>query len=93
VVVRPPASPERKPRTPDAPAPSGPEPALTCREREVAELIAQGKTNKQIAEALVIAPRTAEGHVERILVKLGFTSRAQIAAWFIDPNHVGTPSE
>ena len=37
--------------------------------------------NKQIAAALVISPRTAEGHVERILAKLGFTSRAQAAAW------------
>ncbi|HEX3491771.1 MAG TPA: LuxR C-terminal-related transcriptional regulator, partial [Streptosporangiaceae bacterium] len=55
--------------------------ALTPREREVADLIAQGMTNKQIAAQLVIAQRTAEGHVERILVKLGFSSRAQLASW------------
>jgi non-specific serine/threonine protein kinase len=55
--------------------------ALTRRERQVAELIAQGLSNKQIATILVIAPRTAEGHVERILTKLGFTSRTQIATW------------
>ncbi|MFD2083405.1 non-specific serine/threonine protein kinase [Actinopolymorpha cephalotaxi] len=54
---------------------------LTRREREIADLIAQGRTNKQIAGALVIAQRTAESHVENILVKLGFTSRAQVAAW------------
>jgi predicted ATPase/DNA-binding CsgD family transcriptional regulator len=54
---------------------------LTRRERQVAELIARGLSNKQIATKLVIAPRTAEGHVERILTKLGFTSRTQIAAW------------
>jgi len=54
---------------------------LTRRECEVAELVAQGLTNKQIATQLVIAPRTAEGHVERILTKLGFTSRTQIATW------------
>ncbi|WP_433182754.1 ATP-binding protein [Actinoallomurus sp. CA-150999] len=55
---------------------------LTRREREVAELIAQGMSNKDIAGKLVIAQRTAEGHVERILRKLGFTSRTQIAsAW------------
>jgi DNA-binding NarL/FixJ family response regulator len=54
---------------------------LTRRERQVAELIAQGLSNKQIAAKLVIAPRTAEGHVERILTKLGFTSRTQIATW------------
>ncbi|WP_205315244.1 ATP-binding protein [Nonomuraea lactucae] len=54
---------------------------LTAREREVAELVAQGLSNKQIAAALVIAPRTAEGHVEHIMTKLGFNSRAKIAAW------------
>ncbi|MCP2293294.1 protein kinase domain-containing protein [Nocardia amikacinitolerans] len=57
---------------------------LTKRERQVAELVAQGLTNKQIANALVISQRTAEGHVEHILTKLGFTSRAQVAAWFVD---------
>ncbi|WP_062995235.1 protein kinase domain-containing protein [Nocardia mikamii] len=54
---------------------------LTKRERQVAELVAQGWTNKAIAARLVISQRTAEGHVEHILTKLGFTSRAQIAAW------------
>ncbi|WP_172652710.1 protein kinase domain-containing protein [Rhodococcus opacus] len=55
--------------------------SLTRRERQVAELVAQGLTNKAIAAQLVIAQRTAQGHVEHILTKLGFTSRAQIAAW------------
>jgi non-specific serine/threonine protein kinase len=54
---------------------------LTRREREVADLVAEGMTNKQIAARLVIAQRTAEGHVERILVKLGFSSRSQLASW------------
>ncbi|GII53761.1 LuxR family transcriptional regulator [Planotetraspora thailandica] len=54
---------------------------LTARELEIAELIAQGLSNKEIAAALVVAQRTAEGHVEHILAKLGYTSRAQIAAW------------
>jgi DNA-binding NarL/FixJ family response regulator len=54
---------------------------LTRREREIAELITRGLSNKEIAGALVISQRTAEGHVEHILTKLGFTSRAQIAAW------------
>ncbi|MFG1683662.1 LuxR C-terminal-related transcriptional regulator [Nonomuraea sp. NPDC049269] len=55
---------------------------LTRREREIAELVAQGLSNKQIAETLVIAQRTAEGHVENILRKLSFTSRSQVAkAW------------
>ena len=55
---------------------------LTGREHEIALLVAQGQTNKQIAAHLVISPRTAEGHVQSILAKLGFTSRTQIAAAF-----------
>ncbi|MFE6625279.1 ATP-binding protein [Streptomyces sp. NPDC057740] len=54
---------------------------LTRRETEVAELVAQGLANQQIADRLIIARRTAEGHVERILGKLGFSNRSQIAAW------------
>ncbi|MFI6738668.1 ATP-binding protein [Nonomuraea sp. NPDC050451] len=54
---------------------------LTRREMEIARLVAQGMTNKAIASSLVIAQRTAEGHVEHILTKLGFNSRSQIAAW------------
>ncbi|QDQ95071.1 protein kinase [Rhodococcus sp. WB9] len=61
--------------------PAGHTPSLTKRERQVADLIAQGLTNKAIATRLVISQRTAQGHVEHILTKLGFTSRAQIAAW------------
>jgi predicted ATPase/DNA-binding CsgD family transcriptional regulator len=54
---------------------------LTPRETEVARLVAEGLANQQIADRLVIARRTAEGHVERILSKLGFSNRSQIAAW------------
>lgn len=56
---------------------------LTPREREVAVLVARGLTNRQIADELVIGERTAEAHVGNILGKLGFTSRAQIAAWVV----------
>lgn len=56
---------------------------LTPRERQVADLVSEGLTNKSIAEKLVISPRTAQGHVEHILNKLGFTSRSQIAAWVV----------
>lgn len=63
------------------PAPAVTLTPLTRREQQVADLIAGGKSNKEIAARLVIARRTAEGHVERILQKLGFTSRAQIATW------------
>ena len=54
---------------------------LTRREREIADLVADGLSNREIAAKLVISRRTAEGHVEHILGKLGFTSRVQIAAW------------
>ena len=54
---------------------------LTPREGEVAGLVAQGLSNREIAAKLVISQRTAETHVEHILTKLGFTSRSQIAAW------------
>jgi DNA-binding CsgD family transcriptional regulator len=53
---------------------------LTRREREVAELIAHGLTNRQIGARLVIAERTVDTHVGRILDKLGCASRAQVAA-------------
>jgi len=58
-------------------------PALTSRQREVAALIADGFTNRQIAERLFITERSAESHVERIRDRLGFRSRSQIAAWFV----------
>jgi CRP-like cAMP-binding protein len=54
---------------------------LTPREREVAALIAQGLTNREIAAVLVVTERTAATHVEHILSKLGLRSRAQVAAW------------
>ncbi|MDV6296966.1 protein kinase [Rhodococcus aetherivorans] len=60
---------------------------LTKRERQVADLIGEGLTNQAIARRLVISPRTAQGHVEHILAKLGFTSRAQVAAWVTEQTH------
>jgi DNA-binding CsgD family transcriptional regulator len=57
---------------------------LTARERQVAALIARGLTSRQIAEELVITEGTVAVHVEHILGKLGFRSRAQIAAWATD---------
>ena len=56
---------------------------LSTREREVAALVARGYTNRQIAEELVIAETTAVRHVANILNKLGFRSRAQIAAYVV----------
>ena len=54
---------------------------LSPRELEVARLVARGLTNKQIGEALFVSERTAENHVQHILVKLGFSNRSQIATW------------
>lgn len=54
---------------------------LTRREWEIAVLVAQGKTDRELAASHVISPRTAEGHVAKIRAKLGCRSRAQIAAW------------
>jgi non-specific serine/threonine protein kinase len=55
--------------------------ALTPREREVAVLVGRGYSNRRIAEALVIAEKTAEVHARNIREKLGLASRSQIAAW------------
>ena len=66
--------------TSESPEPSQP---LSPRESQVAALVGQGLTDRQIAERLVISSRTAEGHVASSLMKLGFTSRSQLAAWTI----------
>ena len=67
----------------ERPAPAAParRSPLTNRELQVAHLVAQGMSNRQIAEKLIISKRTADSHLEHILTKLGFISRAQIAAW------------
>lgn len=54
---------------------------LTPREREVARFLSHGKSNREIAEELVLSERTVENHISNILTKLGFTSRAQVAVW------------
>lgn len=63
------------------PPPVGP---LTPREEQVAALVAEGLSNRQIAERLYLSVRTVENHVTHILVKLGFESRARIASWHAD---------
>ena len=57
---------------------------LSPREREVAHLVAQGRSNREIAEALIVGERTIETHVSSILAKLGLSSRRQIAAWLAE---------
>jgi DNA-binding NarL/FixJ family response regulator len=66
---------------------------LTARERQVAELIAHGKSNRDIAQVLMVSERTVEGHVGNVLSKLGFTSRAQIAAWVVEKGLATSSSE
>jgi DNA-binding NarL/FixJ family response regulator len=56
---------------------------LSPRELEVAGLVAKGLTNKQIGDTLFVSERTAENHVQHILIKLGFSNRSQIATWLV----------
>ena len=62
---------------------------LSPRELEVARLVAQGMTNKQIGQALYVSERTAENHVQHILTKLGLRNRSQIAAWSFSSEAAG----
>jgi non-specific serine/threonine protein kinase len=64
---------------------------LSDKQRAVAELIARGKTDKQIASVLFLSPRTVQSHVSAILRKLGFTSRTEVAAWVVE-QQTGTAS-
>jgi non-specific serine/threonine protein kinase len=64
-----------------SPGPTATADVLTDRERDVARLIAEGLTNRQIADRLVVSPRTVATHIEHIMTKLSVGSRAQIAAW------------
>lgn len=78
----------RRPTPEPAPAPPAREPyddqrlaTLSTREREVLDLVAEGLTNRQIADRLFISPVTARNHVSRILTKLDLENRTQAAAW------------
>ena len=53
------------------------------RSAEVARLVSKGLTNREIAQQLGIDERSAEGHLERIRIRLGVRSRAQVAAWWV----------
>jgi DNA-binding NarL/FixJ family response regulator len=61
--------------------------ALTARELQVAELIAEGLSNPRIAAHLLIAKRTVDAHVRNILAKGGLASRTQVATWFAERHH------
>lgn len=62
---------------------------LSAREVEVAAQVAQGRSNAELGRELFISPKTAAVHVSNILTKLGFTNRAEIAAWYV--RHHGAP--
>jgi DNA-binding CsgD family transcriptional regulator len=66
---------------------------LTSREREVARLVAQGKSNRAIADELIVGISTVEAHISHIFTKLGFSSRAQIAAWAVEKGLAKAPQE
>lgn len=66
-------------------------PKLSRREREVASLVAEGLTSREIGKKLFISERTAEGHIEQIRSKLGFHSRAEIAAWVVRSESIAVP--
>jgi DNA-binding NarL/FixJ family response regulator len=70
--------PKAEPKRPAAHKRAG---RITRRQREVALLIGQGMTNRQIGQALGLSEHTVANHVAKILKKLGFRSRAQVAAW------------
>jgi DNA-binding NarL/FixJ family response regulator len=68
-------------------------PSLSRREREVALLVARGRSNRQIATDLVIVERTVESHVTHILAKLGLASRSQIVAWVVSRGLLAQPEQ
>ncbi len=68
-----------EPGSPDATKP-------TKRELQIAELVAQGRSNQSIADELMLSRRTVEAHIQHLLAKLGFNSRSQVAAWVAQRN-------
>ena len=56
-------------------------PSLTRRETEIVHLIREGMANKQIAKTLGVSTKTVEGHIARLMAKLGVASRVQVAMW------------
>ncbi|SDJ63252.1 Predicted ATPase [Nonomuraea maritima] len=84
---------ERVPPRAPAPAESFRPSLLTAREREIADLLTRGLSNRAIAGELVISPATVARHIANIMEKLGYTSRAQIAVWAAENRLVHTAGE
>ena len=76
-------------RPTSATPPTEQETVLTARELEIAELIAEGLSNRQIATRFTLSVRTVETHAQHIMLKLGFRSRAQIASWVAQQHAMG----
>jgi DNA-binding NarL/FixJ family response regulator len=70
-----------------------PESQLTRRERQVAELVADGLTNREISTRMHISERTADSHLQHVMDKLGFNSRAQVAAWYAPNGRTLAPNK
>ena len=66
---------------------------LTAREVEVLRLVAQGRSNKEIADELFIAQKTARNHVERVYAKLGVNNRTQATLAAIDRGLASSPAD
>ena len=81
------AGPERPGRV-DEPAHAAAQVGLSRREREVAQLLARGLSNREIAGRLYLSERTIDNHVHHILDKLGFDSRVQVATWLARNEHL-----
>jgi DNA-binding NarL/FixJ family response regulator len=80
----------RPPETPfltDASGKARAEDPLTAHKREVVLLVAQGLSNRDVADTLVLSERTVETHVRRILAKTGLTIRTQLTRWFLEQTH------
>jgi DNA-binding NarL/FixJ family response regulator len=81
------AGPEQPGRV-DEPAHAAAQVGLSRREREVAQLLARGLSNREIAGRLYLSERTIDNHVHHILDKLGFDSRVQVATWLARNEHL-----
>ena len=75
---------DKPPAKPTPPVKSAPDPELTNRQLEIARLIAEDLTNRQIAERLFLSERTVETHITNILNKLGLNSRIQLSRWIAE---------